>query len=86
MGRAAVRYALKGYTDCMVTLVRQSDAKYECDTGLAPLDDIAGNVKVLPQEYLDTSSGFLTQAFVDYVRPLVGGPMPRYERLTTVGL
>ena len=86
VGRAAVRYALKGYTDCMVTLVRQSDAKYECDTGLAPLDDIAGNVKVLPKEYLDTSSGFLTQAFVDYVRPLVGGPMPRYERLTTVGL
>ena len=86
VGRAAVRYALRGYTDCMVTLVRQSDAKYECDTGLAPLEDIAGNVRVLPQEYLDTSSGFLTQAFVDYARPLVGGPMPRYERLTTVGL
>ena len=86
VGRAAVRYALKGYNDYMVTLTRQHNTRYECDTGLAPLDDIAGNIKVLPQEYIDTSSGLLTQAYVDYARPLVGGPMPRYERLTAVGL
>ena len=86
VGRAAVRYALEGYSDYMVTLIRQSNTKYECDTGLAPLEDIAGNVKVLPQEYIDTTSGLLTQAYVDYARPLVGGPMPRYERLNAAGL
>ena len=86
VGRAAVRYALEGYSDYMVTLIRQSNTKYECDTGLAPLKDIAGNVKVLPQEYIDTTSGLLTQAYVDYARPLVGGPMPRYERLNADGL
>ena len=55
---------------------------YQCSTGLAPLEVIAGNVKALPWEYIDTSTGLVTQAYLEYARPLAGGPMPRYARLS----
>ncbi len=85
VGQAAARYALEGYSDSMVTLVRQSTLTpgegYNCTTGLAPLEAVAGKVKPLPQGYIDASTGLVTQAYIEYARPLAGGPMPRYGRL-----
>ena len=80
VGRAAVRYALDGHDGVMVTLVREPGRGYKCTTGLAPLKDVAGRVKTLPDEYLDSSRFFVTQGFVDYARPLVGR-LPRFGRL-----
>ena len=82
VGRAAVRYALDGHTDQIVTLVRESGERYVCATGLAPLDQVAGAVKVMPSEYIDASSDFVTDEFIRYVRPLIGGALPRFGRLT----
>ena len=81
VGRAAVRYALDGHSDSMVILVRQPRSVYECDTGLASLEVVAGNVKCLPPEFINTSPELVTEAYLKYARPLVGGPMPRYRRL-----
>ena len=81
VGRAAVGYAVEGHTDSMVTLVRQPVDRYQCTTGLAPLADIGGKVRLVPPEYIDASGGFVIQAYLDYARPLLGGPMPRYARL-----
>lgn len=81
VGQAAVGYALEGYSDSMVALVRPPGARYECNTGIAPLKDIAGQVKTLPPEYIDPSRGHATQAFFKYARPLLGGPIPRYARM-----
>ena len=80
-GRAAVRYALEGATDKMVTLVRGHEAKYACTTGLAPLAQVAGKVKRMPEKYLDPSRYAVTQPFLDYARPLIGTPLPRFDRL-----
>ena len=80
-GRAAVRYAMEGYTDHMVTLVREPGETYRCTTGVAPLDQVAGRVKTMPDEYLDRSNDFVTAEFIDYVRPLIGTPLPRFGRL-----
>ena len=82
VGRAAVRYALDGHTDQIVTLVREPGEKYVCSTGLAPLDKVAGAVKVMPSEYIDASNYFVTDEFIRYVRPLIGGALPRFGRLT----
>ena len=81
MGRAAVRYALDGHTDQIVTLAREPGERYVCATGLAPLDKVAGAVKVMPSEYIDTSNDFVTDEFIHYVRPLIGGALPRFGRL-----
>ena len=80
-GRAAVRYALEGHTDEIVTLIRQPGKKYVCITGLAPLGQVAGQVQTMPAEYLDPDNYFVTPAFIQYARPLIGSPLPRYGRV-----
>ncbi len=81
-GRAAVRYALEGATDRMVTLVRGDGDAYSCTTGLAPLAEVAGRVRTMPPSYLDPGNHAVTDEFLRYARPLVGAPLPRFERLS----
>ncbi len=80
-GRAAVRHALEGHNDEIVTLVREPGERYACATGLAPLEQVGGKVRAMPEEYLDRANHFVTQAFLDYLRPLVGKPLPRFGRV-----
>ena len=80
-GRAAVRAALKGETDVMVTLVRSDGDRYGCATGLAPLAEVANAVREMPPEYLDPAHYAVTAAFLDYARPLLGAPLPRFGRI-----
>ncbi len=81
VGRAAVKHALDGHSDEMVTIERTSGARYASTTGLAPLEAVAGRVKTLPDAFLNTATGLTTGAFLDYLRPLVGSPLPRFGRL-----
>ena len=81
VGRAAVRAATQGATGQMVTLVREHGDTYLCSTGLAPLENVAGVVRTMPQNFLDPSNYMVTQAFADYARPLIGPPLPRFGRL-----
>ncbi len=79
-GRAAVRAALDGQSDVMVTLERVPGSRYACTTGLAPLSKVAGRVRRMPDDYL--CGGFsVTDAFIEYARPLIGTPLPRFGRL-----
>ncbi len=83
-GRMAVRYALQGESDCMVTLVRGPGDRYRCSTGLVSLTKVANALKTLPDEYINTKGNFVTEAFLEYARPLIGGPLPTYARLQKV--
>jgi 6-phosphofructokinase len=80
-GRAAVRAALQGETDVMVTLVRSEGDGYECGTGLAPLAEVANAVREMPPEYLDPAHYAVTESFLEYARPLLGAPLPRFGRV-----
>ena len=42
---------------------------------------VAEGVKVMPKEYLDAENYWVTDAFLDYVRPLIGAPLPRFASL-----
>ena len=81
VGRAAVRYALDGETNQMVSIVRVTDDPYVSETGLTPLEPVAGAHKTIPTEFLD-SEGMPTGAFLDYARPLIGEPLPTFGRIT----
>ena len=81
VGRAAVRYALEGFRDRMVTLDRQPGEVYRCVPGVAPLEEVSGQVKTMPAESLDAPNYFVTPRFVDYARPLIGSPLPHWGRL-----
>ena len=81
-GQRAVLAAVEGETDRMVTLLREPGDAYRVTTGLVPLAEIANHERRLPPEYLTTEGSFVTPAFLDYARPLVGGPLPEYARLS----
>ena len=79
-GEAAIRYALDGENDKMVTLVRESWKPYRCSTGLAPLEAIAAKERLLPEGYSEPVTELPTRLFRDYAQPLMGGPLPRFGR------
>jgi len=81
VGQQAVREALAGRSGQMITLLREPGPQYKVTTGLAPLDKVANAEKKLPAEYINESGNFVTEAFLDYARPLIGGPLPPYTRL-----
>jgi 6-phosphofructokinase 1 len=80
-GRMALRYAVRGITDKMVTLDRVPGPRYACETGLADLERVANEQKVLPPEYLTATGTMVTPAFLDYARPLIGDPLPEHATL-----
>lgn len=81
VGRAAVRAALAGESDKMVSLVREPGPTYRATTGLADLERVANAVHILPREYINEAGNGVTDGFLDYARPLIGGPLPPYARL-----
>ena len=80
VGRAAVRHALAGGRDIIITLER-ARGDYACTIGTAPLNEVGGKVKTMPPEYIAPDSNFVTPAFLDYARPLLGDALPVYGRL-----
>ena len=83
VGRAAVRAAVRHQGGHMVSLVRVADDPYRCTTGLVPLGAVANQAREMPLEFLGPSAADpTTPAFATYARPLLGGPLPAYLRLT----
>ncbi|HTO03636.1 MAG TPA: 6-phosphofructokinase [Opitutus sp.] len=72
-GQAAVLAAIRGETDKMVTLLRGDAEHYTCETGLAPLSDIANGVKKLPREWINEDGTSMNFQFLRYAQPLIQG-------------
>ncbi len=72
-GVAAVNAAINGETDKMVTLLRGDSEPYVCETGLAPLDEVANGVKMLPEEWINEDRVSMNYQFFKYASPLIRG-------------
>ncbi len=81
VGQAAISRAVGGESDKMVTLVRKSNDPYECETGLVELEKVALRTKKVPNEFINKESNFVSEQFLEYARPLIGGPLPEYAHL-----
>jgi 6-phosphofructokinase len=81
VGRAAVTLAAAGTSGVMVTLERLTGTVYGVKTGTAPLALVANNQKRLPAEYINPAGNGMTDAFVTYAEPLLGDPLPEFQRL-----
>jgi len=80
-GRRAVALAGEGQSGVMVTLVREKTASYQCTTGSIGLAEVAVKAKPMPDEFISPDGFFVTDAFLSYLRPLVG-ELPSYVALT----
>ncbi len=84
VGKAAVLAALAGETGKMVTLIREPGPVYRSTTGLVELEKVANVERYLPDDFINGDGNFVTEAFIEYARPLIGGDLPPYARLRGV--
>ncbi|MCL2623208.1 MAG: 6-phosphofructokinase, partial [Planctomycetaceae bacterium] len=82
-GSQAVKLAVAGTSGVMVTIDRKSNAPYKCSLGTAPLAHVALGEKPMPDEYICTDRLFVTEACLEYLRPLIG-ELPDYVRFEGV--
>ena len=75
-GQAAVRAAVGGESDRMVSLVREPGPDYRCTTTLVPLEEVANLERLFPEEWIHPSGNDVLPPFLDYVRPLAGAVAP----------
>ncbi len=85
VGAAAVEYILAGETDKTVTLKRVSESPYACTTELVDLESVAQKTKCVSSSMINSSENGVTNAFFDYVLPLVG-ELPKAYSLGLNGL
>jgi ATP-dependent phosphofructokinase / diphosphate-dependent phosphofructokinase len=81
VGRRAVRAAIDGFTGQMVTILRTSGVEYLATYGMSPLDQIANREHCVPSEYINAQGNGVTDGYIRYARPLIGGPLIHYARL-----
>jgi len=83
VGQMGVRALLSGEHDKMITLVRHTEPEYHCTTGVAALERIANEQRVMPEAYLNEDKTMVTPAFYDYALPLIGDALPHHAALAT---
>jgi 6-phosphofructokinase 1 len=78
VGEKAAQYAIWNNLDGSVAIRRIGD--YAVEYFLTPLDTVARISRSMPDEYINAAGNGVTDAFMNYVRPLVGN-LPRAERI-----
>ncbi len=72
-GAAAVRAALEsGVTKGTIGILREDGRAYRVAYAARPIADAAKETRSLPREFIAKNGHDVTQAFIDYARPLVG--------------
>lgn len=81
-GERAVQFALNDERDGSVAIRRTGDGgAYAVEYVLLPLTEVAGKTRVMDDAFIDAAGTGVTDAFIDYLRPLLGSGMPDSQRL-----
>lgn len=78
-GEKAVQYALWHGRNGSVTI--QRTGSYSVDYGFVPLSEIGGKTRHMPDDFIDREKNHITEAFRNYLRPLLGSDFPQAYRL-----
>ncbi len=79
-GLEAVKIADTEETGFMVAMIRESNSPYTIGFGKALLNDVAVKAKPMPLDYFNSRGNFVSEAFYDYIKPLIGD-LPEYVEL-----
>jgi 6-phosphofructokinase len=75
-GADAVRRALAGESDVMVAINRAEGEPYRVSYEAAPLAAVAHQERRLADAFISPTGIDVTDAFIAYAHPLIGGPLP----------
>jgi 6-phosphofructokinase 1 len=79
VGVKAIQFAVGDDRDGSVAIERTGD--YAVEYNLVPLAAVAGKTRTMPDRFIADSGTDVTDAFHDYLRPLIGAPLPEVHRL-----
>ena len=90
VGGACIKAADEGSTGVMVVIERVSNDPYESSTAVYDVHRIANAEKVVPRKWINKNADYVTEEFLDYVRPLIQGQyspvmvdgLPRHLNMT----
>jgi len=77
-GAEAVRALLEGQSGIMTGFKRISTDPYEIELIRIPLEEVMLTERTLPEEYINAEGNDVTDEFVEWARPLIGGELPEY--------
>ena len=78
VGKAALLAAMSGlHTSGSVAIRRRPGPRYGVDFVIVPLRKVAKNTRHVPASFINRAGNDVTQAFIDYARPLVGTLPPK---------
>ena len=77
-GREAVRAALEGDSGKMVGIERVSTEPYEARLVRIPIEQVMLEERTLPDEYVNERGNGVTDAYRDWLRPLLGAPLRQF--------
>ena len=74
-GEFGVKAALNGETGKMISFIRKetSDGTYTMECGLEDVNAICNEEKTVPSEWITEDGSDVTEAFINYARPLIQG-------------
>ncbi len=78
VGREAVKAALAGHTAVMVGIKRVPGDEYKIETPLIPIKEVMLEEKVLPEKYINERGNDITEEYVKWCKPLIGGELPDF--------
>ncbi|HVF09599.1 MAG TPA: 6-phosphofructokinase [Abditibacteriaceae bacterium] len=87
VGSLAVRLAGDECSGYVVTVQRDAqggergDKGYKSVEGTARLEQVGDGPRLLPAEYITDNGTNVTEEFLDWARPLIGGALPEYSAL-----
>ncbi|MEW5766244.1 MAG: 6-phosphofructokinase [bacterium] len=79
VGEKAVQYALWYDKGGSVTI--QRTGSYAVEYGFVPVSEIGGKTRHMPDEFIDSQRSHITEAFRNYLRPLLGADFPQAYRI-----
>lgn len=80
VGYTAVTEALLGKTGVVIAIKRVSDNPYKVTYEAVDVTKVANEARTVPDSYINDEANFVTEEFIQYVKPLVEGEIyPEYE-------
>jgi ATP-dependent phosphofructokinase / diphosphate-dependent phosphofructokinase len=80
VGEKAVQFAMWDNVDGSVAIKRPV-LDYSVDYQLVPIENVAGKTRHMPDNFINADGNGVTQEFMAYCRPLLGGNLPEPHRL-----